>query len=236
VTFQTDHDFESGFSPVPLRRGQTPVRSLPDPDRATGAYRRIGKRILDLILVLIALPAVLPVILGLALIVAMDGGSPFYQQARVGRHGRIYRIWKLRTMVADADSRLAGHLAADPAAQAEWTLTQKLKCDPRITPFGHLLRRSSLDELPQLWNVLKGEMSLVGPRPMMPDQQPLYPGQAYFALLPGITGPWQVSERNESAFADRAVFDTAYARDLSLMTDLRLLWATIRVVLRGTGY
>jgi lipopolysaccharide/colanic/teichoic acid biosynthesis glycosyltransferase len=142
----------------------------------------------------------------------------------------------MRSMVVDADARLADHLAADPAARAEWDATQKLKNDPRITRVGRVLRKCSIDELPQLWNVVTGDMSLVGPRPMMPQQQALYPGRAYFALRPGITGPWQVSKRNESTFAERAVFDEAYQRNLSFTTDLGLLMATVRVVLRGTGY
>ncbi|MFN6978425.1 MAG: sugar transferase, partial [Gemmobacter sp.] len=118
---------------------------------------------------------------------------------------------------------------------AEWDRTQKLRHDPRITPLGHLLRRSSLDELPQLWNVLTGDMSLIGPRPMMVDQKPLYPGRAYYALRPGISGPWQVSDRNATAFADRAGYDERYFRDLSLGTDLRLILATFGAVARGTG-
>ena len=209
---------------------------LPQDAGAGGLYRNRGKRLLDIVAVLLGAPFVLPIVLLLGLIVSRDGGRAFYSQPRVGRGGRVYTIWKLRTMVADADSRLEAHLEADPAARREWDETQKLKNDPRITRFGRLLRKSSLDELPQLWNVLRGDMSLVGPRPMMVDQQPLYPGHAYYALRPGITGPWQVSERNESSFADRARFDTQYARDLSLGTDLKLLGATVRVVLRATGY
>jgi lipopolysaccharide/colanic/teichoic acid biosynthesis glycosyltransferase len=138
-------------------------------------------------------------------------------------------------MVPDAEERLAAHLEAHPAAAAEWGRTQKLRQDPRVTRLGRFLRRSSLDELPQLFNVLTGDMSLIGPRPMMVDQAPLYPGRAYYALRPGISGPWQVSERNATSFADRARFDDRYDRDLSLLTDLRLILATFRAVLRGTG-
>jgi len=203
---------------------------------ARGIYRNGGKRLLDLLLILAALPFVLPLIAIMALLVATDGGNPFYSQKRLGRNGRIYTMWKMRSMVVDADARLDDHLEADPAARAEWDAAQKLKCDPRITRVGRLLRKSSIDELPQLWNVITGDMSLVGPRPMMPQQQPLYPGSAYFALRPGITGPWQVSARNDSTFAERAVFDEAYQRRLSFSNDLRLLVATVRVVLRGTGY
>jgi lipopolysaccharide/colanic/teichoic acid biosynthesis glycosyltransferase len=145
-------------------------------------------------------------------------------------------MWKLRSMVKGADARLEAHLAADPTARREWERTQKLKSDPRITSFGCFLRKSSMDELPQLWNVLKGDMSLVGPRPMMLDQTHLYPGEAYYALRPGITGLWQVSERNASTFAERAHYDGQYEQNVTLAADLRILAATFRVVLRGTGY
>lgn len=199
-------------------------------------YRHAVKRLLDIILVLLASPVILPLIAILALVVAIGNGKPFYSQARVGRGGRVYTMWKLRSMVNGADASLEAHLEADPDARAEWNRTQKLKSDPRITRFGRMLRKTSMDELPQLWNVLKGEMSLVGPRPMMPDQRALYPGQAYYRLRPGITGPWQVSSRNDSSFADRADFDNRYDRDLSLRTDLGLLVATVGVVVNGTGY
>lgn len=200
-----------------------------------GPYRNGGKRVLDFVLVLAAMPVVLPVIAILAILIAATGGQPFFRQARIGQGGRIYRIWKLRTMVPEAETRLAAHLAADPAAAVEWARTQKLRRDPRVTPLGRILRRTSLDELPQLLNVLWGDMSLIGPRPMMVDQAPLYSGRAYYALRPGISGPWQVSERNATSFADRARFDDRYDRDLSLVTDLRLILATFRAVVRGTG-
>jgi lipopolysaccharide/colanic/teichoic acid biosynthesis glycosyltransferase len=212
-------------------------RSAAAPDDArSGLYRKGMKRCLDLLLVLLGAPVVGLIVLSLALLVARDGGSPFYSQKRVGRGGRIYTMWKLRSMVTNADRKLEAYLASNPAARAEWDETQKLKNDPRITRFGRLLRKSSLDELPQLWNVFKGDMSLVGPRPMMPDQQSLYPGSAYYNLRPGLTGIWQVSERNNSTFADRARFDTQYDRELSLGTDLRLLIATAHVVMNATGY
>jgi exopolysaccharide production protein ExoY len=201
-----------------------------------GAYRRWGKRVLDISFVVLSLPFSLVLVGMLALLAATDGANPFYSQNRVGRDGRVYRMWKLRTMVVDADAKLEAYLASNMAARTEWDRDQKLKADPRITPVGRVLRKASMDELPQLWNVLKGEMSLVGPRPMMTDQQALYAGAAYFRLRPGITGPWQVSKRNECTFADRARFDTSYEQHLSLKTDLRLLVATVQVVLRGTGY
>jgi lipopolysaccharide/colanic/teichoic acid biosynthesis glycosyltransferase len=201
-----------------------------------GLYRGYVKRAFDILAILLAAPVVLPAVMLLAGLIRRDGGGAFYSQDRIGRNGRIFRIWKLRSMVPDADARLEAHLAVDPVARAEWDHSQKLKNDPRITPIGRIIRKSSIDELPQLWNVLKGDMSLVGPRPMLPEQAPLYPGRAYYRLRPGVTGFWQISSRNDASFADRASFDTRYARRLSLLTDLAVLLATVRVVLRGTGY
>jgi lipopolysaccharide/colanic/teichoic acid biosynthesis glycosyltransferase len=212
-------------------------------DRADGAtglggglYRGYVKRALDILAILLTAPVVLPAVLLLAMLIRRDGGAAFYSQDRVGRNGRIFRIWKLRSMVPDAEARLAAHLADDPAARAEWDHRQKLKNDPRITPIGRIIRKSSIDELPQLWNVLKGDMSLVGPRPMLPQQAALYPGRDYYRLRPGLTGFWQISSRNDASFADRAGYDSRYARRLSLLTDAAVLLATVRVVLRGTGY
>ena len=139
-------------------------------------------------------------------------------------------------MVRDADAVLESYLAANPAMRAEWDEMQKLKDDPRITRVGAFLRATSLDELPQLWNVLKGDMSLIGPRPMMPDQLEMYgDAKAYFALRPGITGLWQVSARNNSRFTYRNEVDAAYRRNLSLPMDLTILFKTVGVVLRRTG-
>lgn len=203
-----------------------------------GAYRAVGKRLLDLTMIILILPIVLPVIAMVTLALLVAGHSPFYSQKRLGRGGRVFRIWKFQTMHPEADKMLAALLEADPARRAEWQSTQKLKQDPRITRIGSYLRKTSIDELPQLWNVLKGDMSLLGPRPMMPDQKHLY-GPAfpvYASLRPGISGMWQVSERNESHFQRRAELDIQYARDLSLATDLRLVWQTLRTVLYSTGY
>lgn len=205
------------------------------PARKAGFYRRFVKRAVDVALVTLAAPAVLPVVAVIAFMVKRDGGSAFYTQQRVGLNGRAFRMFKLRSMVVDADARLITYLANNPEAKAEWDSHQKLRNDPRITRFGNFLRRSSLDELPQLWNVFIGDMSLIGPRPMMLDQRALYGGQAYYRLRPGITGAWQVGDRNESTFAQRAEIDEDYDRNLCLTSDLRILWKTFAVVLRGTG-
>lgn len=199
-------------------------------------YRRYFKRVLDLFIVLAASPVILPVVLILAFLIKRDGGSAFYTQSRIGKGGREFKIWKLRSMVANADQMLESYLAENPEARAEWDRTQKLKKDPRITPVGRLIRKTSLDELPQLWNVFIGDMSLVGPRPMLPEQVSLYPGRAYYALRPGLTGFWQISSRNSTSFAGRSAFDNRYNRRLSLYTDILVILATVRVVLRGTGY
>jgi Sugar transferases involved in lipopolysaccharide synthesis len=203
--------------------------------RAKRVYRDVLKRGLDIVLVLaVALPVTL--VLGIcALLVARDGGSPFYSQERVGRHGKTFRMWKLRSMVTDADAALETHLSQNPAARIEWDRTQKLRNDPRITKVGRILRKTSLDELPQLWNVLKGDMSLVGPRPMMVEQKDIYPGSAYYALRPGVTGFWQVSVRNESSFAERAEYDAEYLGKVSFAQDLAVMLRTINVVTKGTG-
>lgn len=203
--------------------------------RRPGFYRNFLKRAFDLAAIVLAVPVVLPIVAGLAIAVAFDGGSPFYSQLRIGRNGRRFRMWKLRSMVTDADARMVEHLDANPEARQEWDSTQKLRDDPRITRFGHLLRRSSLDELPQLFNVLTGDMSLVGPRPMMTSQQSIYPGEAYYALRPGITGYWQTAGRNRTTFGARAEYDTAYDAELSLLTDAKILGRTVGVVLNGTG-
>ncbi len=203
---------------------------------AKGLYRRFFKRAFDVVIVLLLALMVLPLLLVFGVLIRLDGGPAFYSQPRVGRNGRIFRFWKLRSMTVDADRRLAELLESDAAARAEWITTQKLKNDPRITPLGRVLRKTSLDELPQLWNVVRGDMSLVGPRPMMPNQTKLYPGHAYYSLRPGLTGFWQISDRNESSFASRAAFDADYSRRLSFLTDMLVLAATAWVVVRGTGY
>lgn len=221
---------EPSFERPSMTVGQGWVRVRKEP-----LYRRVVKRWMDLALVILVAPFVVPVVLMLALVLKATGHSPFFCQDRVGKGGRVFKLWKLRTMVPDADARLRAYLQADDAARQEWEAYQKLSRDPRITEFGQFLRKSSLDELPQLWNVLTGDMSLVGPRPMMVDQQDLYPGNAYYALRPGLTGTWQISDRNQSTFAQRADFDAEYERNLSFFSDLKILFATVGVVLRATG-
>lgn len=195
------------------------------------------KRSLDICLCLCAAPLVLLLILICAPLVRRDGGPAFFGQTRVGRQGRIFTCWKLRTMAVDAEAQLAAHLATDPRARAEWASDRKLADDPRITPLGRFLRRSSLDELPQLWNVLRGDMSLVGPRPVVTEELARYGiyRHHYTALRPGLTGRWQVSGRNGLSYADRVALDAAYALDHSLIGDFVILVRTVGVVIGMTG-
>ena len=214
-----------------------PAHPLDDrsPAKASSAYQDIFKPLVERILVVLSMPLTVPLVALMAVLVALDGHSPFYTQQRVGRGGKAFRIFKLRTMVPNADAFLAEYLAQNADAKAEWDAKQKLTNDPRVTRLGRVLRKTSLDELPQLLNVLTGSMSLIGPRPMMVEQRDAYPGSSYFDLRPGITGPWQVSERNETTFAARARFDDHYAATVSLRTDASILWRTIGVVVKGTG-
>ena len=213
-------DFERAYAAVPIR---------------TGFYRRYLKRTFDILFVLaIALPVGL-IVAVLALVIARDGASPIYRQERVGLNGKRFSMLKLRSMVPDAEHKLEAYLCENPEARREWDEKQKLIKDPRITPIGRLIRKTSLDELPQFWNVLVGDMSVVGPRPMMTEQVQLYPGTAYYSMRPGITGFWQISERNESSFAERALHDTDYDHALSFSTDVAVVARTVLVVAVGTG-
>jgi len=210
-----------------------------DQGSAGWIYRRFGKRVLDVVAVILILPVVLPVIVSAWGIMFVGGGSGFYSQARVGRDGRVFRCWKIRTMAPDADRKLATFIKSDPQIALEWQKTQKLENDPRITAIGNFFRRSSIDELPQLWNVLTGEMSLIGPRPFTPNQKALYDagrfGLAYYRLRPGISGLWQTQSRNLGAFQDRVSYDESYAETMSLLTDMRIALRTVVVILRATG-
>jgi exopolysaccharide production protein ExoY len=197
--------------------------------------RNRAKRVFDVSVVSVTAPLWGTAVLVLAgLVRATSRGPAFYRHERVGRSGRPINCLKLRTMVIDADSRLAELLASDPALAEEFALTFKLKKDPRVTRLGHLLRRTSLDELPQLVNVLRGEMSLVGPRPITEEEMRRY-GQYMPIVLsarPGMTGLWQVSGRNDVSYSTRVALDVQYAFGQSLGGDLSILARTVRRVLR----
>jgi len=197
------------------------------------------KRTMDLVLVVGTMPIWLPLIGLLALAVWFeDRRAPFFMQERIGRHGRSFRMIKLRTMRPDAEAVLQRYLEENPEARIEWAANFKLKNDPRITRVGRWLRKLSLDELPQLFNVLKGEMSLVGPRPLPAyhhDELPHLVQQLRVRVRPGMTGLWQVSGRSDAGNEGMARWDTFYIRNWSIWLDLVILARTIRVVLRGHG-
>ena len=199
---------------------------------------RIIKRTLDLVAVGGGLLVFCWVFAGLALAVKLTSAGPvFYGQRRLGRGGREFRAWKFRSMVKDAEAQLVAYLAAHPELRAEWERDHKLKDDPRVTWIGRLLRRTSLDELPQLWNILRGEMSLVGPRPIVQDEVAKYGThfELYTKVRPGLSGLWQVSGRNDTTYGERVALDCYYVRNWSVWLDLVVLARTVRVVLLGKG-
>ena len=199
----------------------------------------LAKRVLDVVVAGLALLAILPILGLLALLVATTSRGPvLHRQRRYGHGGSSFELLKFRSMHPDAEERLAEVLAADPALAAEYRERCKLARDPRVTCIGAILRRTSLDELPQLVNVLRGDMSLVGPRPIRDHDLEHYGPDAARVMLqvpPGLTGPWQVSDRARVRMAERIAMDVAYARTRTLGTDLRILARTPWAVLRGSG-
>lgn len=196
------------------------------------------KRAIDLLLTLGTAVLVLPLILAIAIWIRLDSkGSPFFTQRRIGQNGREMHILKFRTMVQDAECVLRDCLAANPGLHAEWERDQKLKCDPRVTRAGAFLRKTSLDELPQLWNVFKGEMSLVGPRPIVQGEVSKYGDvfNLYTRVKPGITGLWQVSGRNDVSYQQRVEMDRYYICNWSVWFDIWILAKTVPVVLQRNG-
>lgn len=195
------------------------------------------KRGLDVFLSLLALILLLPLMTVIALIIRWDSPGPaIYAQERFGWRGRTFRCYKFRTMHLHSEWKLTELLARDPAARQEWERYRKLRCrDPRVTRVGHLLRRYGLDELPQLFNVLKGEMSLIGPRPYLIEEQPLIGPElnVILQMRPGITGLWQVLGKSELPFRQRVRLEAWYVRHWSLRLDLAILIRTVRAVLGG---
>ena len=195
-------------------------------------------RAFDILVAALAILFTLPLLLIVAAVVRMgDGGPALFGHQRIGAGGRVFRCWKFRSMVLNADERLAALLRADPTARREWERDHKLRHDPRITPVGDFLRRSSLDELPQLFNVLRGEMSIVGPRPIVAAEAARYGARfmTYCRVRPGITGLWQVSGRSNTGYRRRVALDTVYARNKSLGWDIKILILTVPAVLLARG-
>ncbi len=205
------------------------------PPTALGGW---SKRLIDSVLAGIAVIALLPLFALLFLAIKLGSPGPvLFGHERVGLRGKPFRCWKLRTMVTNGDEVLHAYLEANPKAKAEWAETRKLTNDPRVTPLGSVLRKYSVDELPQLINVLRGEMSFVGPRPVVDDELERYGvyAQAYLSARPGITGLWQTSGRSDTSYEHRVAMDDRYVRDWSFSEDIRILFRTIPVVLGARG-
>jgi Undecaprenyl-phosphate galactose phosphotransferase WbaP len=199
---------------------------------------RITKRAIDLTVATAVAVACAPLIALIALLIKLESRGPvFYSHERIGRKQQAFRVWKFRSMVSDADRVLRDYLAKHPELADEWARDHKLRNDPRITRIGRILRKTSLDELPQLWNVLCGQMSLVGPRPIVRDEVARYEEafSLYTQVLPGLTGMWQVSGRNDTTYAERVALDMYYVRNWSPWLDIYLLARTVSVVLSGSG-
>lgn len=192
---------------------------------------------LDLVVAILLLPILIPLIAVLCILTMRDGGNGLFGHERVGKNGRAFKCWKIRTMVRGAEEKLRDHLAANPEAALQWEQDFKLDNDPRIMRFGNFLRRTSLDELPQIWNVLIGDMSFVGPRPVVEDELIRYGSskRIYEAMTPGITGLWQVSGRNEISYSGRVALDVKYWKTMSLWSDVVILVKTFGEVTRLTG-
>ena len=205
---------------------------------AATAGKGIVKRVFDLTLSILALPVFLPLCAMICIgIYVVSPGSVVFAHQRVGKGGEKFMCYKFRTMLPKSEELLVDYLKKNPLAKAEWEANYKLKCDPRVTVIGRYLRRTSLDELPQLWNVLKGDMSLVGPRPIVEEEIARYGKyiKEYYLVSPGITGIWQVSGRSDTTYDKRVAMDTWYARHWSVRLDFLLLLKTIKFVIMGKG-
>ncbi len=224
------------FLPTARRRRSRSRRDYPTPS-SHFRYHLI-KRILDLLIVALGLPILLPALLLVAALVRFTSPGPiFFSHRRICRDGAFFSMWKFRTMCVNSSELLEQHLARSPAARAEWARSHKLRHDPRLTPVGSFLRRFSLDELPQAWNVVRGQMSMVGPRPIVAAEVEKY-GECYghyCRVKPGVTGLWQVSGRSKLTYDQRVQLDSHYVDNWSLLRDLRILLVTFKSVVNRDG-
>jgi exopolysaccharide production protein ExoY len=210
-------------------------------EQVRSVIRPKAKRILDFLFSIVLFVAILPLFLLIFLALICAGQTPFYSHLRIGRSGRAFGCLKFRTMRSDADTALALLLERDPAAKLEWETNHKLRIDPRVTRFGRVLRATSLDEVPQLFNIMAGQMSLVGPRPVTRDEfNKFYAANddvaaAYCSVRPGLTGLWQVSGRSGTEYVTRVALDAQYVQHPSLRTDLAILLQTLNAVIRQKG-
>jgi Undecaprenyl-phosphate galactose phosphotransferase WbaP len=201
-------------------------------------WSRVAKRALDLFGALVGGLLISPLLLAMVVLIKLDTPGPlFYSHMRLGTEGKHFYCWKFRTMYTDASQLLTELLERNPSLRSEWEENHKLRNDPRVTRVGRFLRKTSLDELPQLWNVLRGEMSLTGPRPIVDAEAPKY-GEAYQIyqrVKPGVTGLWQVSGRSDTSYEERVAIDTYYVRDWSVWLDIVILARTVKAATFGRG-
>ena len=201
-------------------------------------YNRVFKRMFDLICTILGGILISPIILAIAIRVAIDNrGNIIFTHWRVGKNGKLFPCYKFQTMIPMTDEQLNKYLNENPEAKREWEETFKLTDDPRVTKLGAWLRKTSLDELPQLWNVIRGDMSLVGPRPIVEAEIEKYAEniREYYMVLPGITGMWQVSGRSDTTYEERVAMDTWYVRNWSVWIDIMYLFKTVKAVFTGKG-
>lgn len=235
MTFQSG---QSRFDKSSRSEYEIGVQDIGFPSGEHRSLASFRKRVFDFSLAGLALIFTLPILLIIAgLIKLHDGGQVLFVQKRVGVNGKLFKCYKFRSMVANAQERLDDLLATDLDARAEWEQTQKLHRDPRITRFGAFLRKSSLDELPQLWNIVRGDMSIVGPRPIVENEIEKYGPyfEEYSAVRPGLTGRWQVSGRSGTTYQQRVEHDTAYVQNWSFRSDVWIVMLTIPAILMSKG-
>ena len=222
-------------------RGRSRVLNWVEPDAKPSTHSfayAFGKRALDLVIVAALVPVLVPVFMLIALPVMLTSRGPiFYSHRRICRHGAFFSMWKFRTMCSDSAEVLDRYLESNPEARREWVSSHKLRYDPRVTPIGGFLRKYSLDELPQIWNVLRGHMSLVGPRPVVAAEVEKYQDDfsAYTRVKPGVTGLWQVSGRSRTTYKERVALDCKYVANWSLWLDMKILARTFASVVNSDG-
>jgi undecaprenyl-phosphate galactose phosphotransferase len=235
IPYREEHFRAAGFNEPLIAESSEAIYS----DLPIASFRyRVLKPLLDLMIVLVSLPVALPLgVLVAALVAVTSRGAILYRHRRIGQFQQPVLVWKFRTMYENSDQVLEQYLSSNPEAREEWTQAQKLRMDPRVTPLGRLLRKTSLDEIPQLLNVLAGDMSIVGPRPIVDEERAKYGKyfRTYSHALPGITGLWQVSGRCDVDYRKRVQLDVQYVEQWSLWMETKILLKTVLVILHSRG-
>lgn len=200
-------------------------------------FRTVFKRLFDLFLVVVVTPIFLPIMIVVFCIISLQGGKPIFRHSRVGLNGKHISVFKFRTMVHNAESKLEETLSSNTSLRREWDATHKLENDPRVTKIGRLLRKSKLDELPQIFNVINGSLSFVGPRPLtikeFDTRFTKSQAEIYLSVRPGITGHWQSQQSQKFTYADRIQMEIFYVENMSFALDIKILWLTLLIIIRS---